>query len=332
MCFGRPLRTAVALGVACAAVAAGADAERDETLTSLRDQAAEIESAVRANTRPAWLDANAHPAAGAAGEGLGRKQMNRLAEDPPVLDACRDLGQACSSDGSATEQSAAVGQGTGPNRVAAKLGADDITITILASRSLGEAQLKELFALAAGSPRVQVTFRGVAEDESLMDFVRQMHGLLAGIEPAPAVVLDPRPFETPPVDIAPVLIASGPKGELARVAGLADPQWLLARVLAGARGDLGVRGPVLAVSEPDLITELKRRLAALDLGKLREQALARYWKQVGFETLPLAARARTRAIDPTITAAADLPLPDGTLLVRAGETLNLERAVNACAS
>jgi conjugal transfer pilus assembly protein TraW len=79
---------------------------------------------------------------------------------------------------------------------------------------------------------------------------------------------------------------------------------------------------VLAVSEPDLITELKRRLAALDLGKLREQALARYWKQVGFETLPVAARARTRAIDPTITASADLTLPDGTLLVRAGETLN----------
>jgi conjugal transfer pilus assembly protein TraW len=162
----------------------------------------------------------------------------------------------------------------------------------------------------------------VAKDEPLAAFVRQIHGLLAGIQPVPEVVLDPRPFQTPPVDIAPVLIATGPDGELARVAGLADPQWLLARVLAGARGDLGVRGPVLAVSEPDLITELKRRLAALDFAKLRERALARYWKQVGFETLPVAARARTRAIDPTITASADLPLPDGTLLVRAGDSLN----------
>ena len=99
-----------------------------------------------------------------------------------------------------------------------------------------------------------------------------------------------------------MLIATGPDGELARVAGLADPAWLLARVLAGARGDLGVRGPVFAVSEPDLIAELKRRLAALDLAKLRARALARYWKRVRFETLPVAAAARTRTIDPTITA------------------------------
>ena len=104
------------------------------------------------------------------------------------------------------------------------------------------------------------------------------------------------------MDIAPVLLAQGPDGELARVAGLADPQWLRARVLAGERGDLGVRGPVKPVTEPDLIEELQRRLAALDLGKLREQALARYWQRVAFAELPVAAEPRTREIDPTITA------------------------------
>ena len=62
---------------------------------------------------------------------------------------------------------------------------------------------------------------------------------------------------------APVMIAEGPQGELARVAGLADPQWLRAQVLAGQRGDLGVRGPVRLVTEPDLIDELKGRLAEL---------------------------------------------------------------------
>jgi conjugal transfer pilus assembly protein TraW len=293
-------------------------------MRALRDQAAEIESTVRASTRPPWLDTKTHPAAQAAGEGLGREQLKRLHEHLPLPDACRDLGQSCPSREAAAvaDRSAGVEQAKEERPKAAKLRGEDITITILASRSLGEPQLKEIFALAAGSPRVRVAFRGVAKDEALAAFVRQIHGLLAGIQPVPEVVLDPRPFQAPLVDIAPVLIASGPDGELARVAGLADPQWLLARVFAGARGDLGVRGPVLAVSEPDLIAELKRRLAALDLAKLRERALARYWKQVRFETLPVAARARTRTIDPTITASADLLLADGTRLVRAGDTLN----------
>jgi conjugal transfer pilus assembly protein TraW len=169
---------------------------------------------------------------------------------------------------------------------------------------------------------VRIAFRGVAEDESLMDFVRQIHGLLAGIEPVPEVVLDPTPFAAAGVDIAPVLLAQGPDGELARVAGLADPLWLRSRVLAGERGDLGVLGPVKPVTEPDLIEELQRRLAALDLDKLRERALERYWQRVAFEELPVAAEPRTREIDPTLTAPRDLRSADGTLLVRAGETLN----------
>ena len=205
---------------------------------------------------------------------------------------------------------------------ATTLRAEDITLTVLVSRSLGAAQLKEIFAFAADTPRVRVAFRGVAEDESLMDFVRQIHGLLAGIEPVPEVVLDPTPFAAAGVDIAPVLLAQGPDGELARVAGLADPFWLRSRVLAGERGDLGVLGPVKPVTEPDLIEELQRRLAALDLDRMRERALERYWHRVAFEALPVAAEPRTREIDPTITAPRDLRSADGTLLVRAGETLN----------
>jgi conjugal transfer pilus assembly protein TraW len=93
-------------------------------------------------------------------------------------------------------------------------------------------------------------------------------------------------------------------------------------VLAGERGDLGVLGPVKPVTEPDLIEELQRRLAALDLDKLRERALERYWRRVGFEELPVAAEPRTREIDPTITAPRDLRTADGTPLVQAGERVN----------
>lgn len=308
-----------------------ADSGRDEAFRAIRDQALEIESAVRAGERPAWLDAKVDADARAAGEAVGREELGRFRDDLSTVAVCRDPGQRCAAAGSEPVAGTYTSTPTTPRTEQASapapadtttLRAEDITLTVLVSRSLGAAQLKEICALAAATPRVRVAFRGVAQGEPLMAFIRQVHGLLAGIEPVPEVVLDPTPFETAGVDIAPVLIARGPDGELARVAGLADPEWLRERVLAGERGDLGVRGPVLPVTEPDLIAELKRRLAALDLAKLRAQALARYWKRVTFEELPVAAVPRTREIDPTLTASSAVSLPGGTPLVRAGDTLN----------
>jgi conjugal transfer pilus assembly protein TraW len=310
------------------------DAGRDAALRALRDQAGAIQSWVESAERPAWLEANPHQGARAAGEALGQQQGARLRDGLPPVSACRDLGQLCGSalaeSGSGSSPAIATGTpGEGNSDLTPDetvLRAADIRLTVLVSRSLGAAQLKELFAFAADTPRARVVFRGLAEDESLMDFVRQIHALLAGLDPVPEVVLDPTPFAAAGVDIAPVLVAEGPGGELARVAGLADPLWLRTRVLAGERGDLGVRGPVKAVTEPDLIAELQRRLAALDLKALREQALARYWSRVGFEDLAVATESRTRTIDPTITAPREVRTADGTLLVRAGERVNpLER-------
>jgi conjugal transfer pilus assembly protein TraW len=171
------------------------DPERDEALRAIRDQAVGIHAWVESAERPAWLDMHADDSARAAGEALGQQQRERFREALPSPSACRDLGQLCPAgtapDAAAPNDPAVVtvpveqpgGQGT--DAAAAPLRADDVTVTVLVSRSLGAAQLKEIFAFAADIPRVRVAFRGVAEDESLMDFVRGIHGLLAGIEPVP---------------------------------------------------------------------------------------------------------------------------------------------------
>ncbi|NCA72790.1 MAG: conjugal transfer protein TrbC, partial [Sphingobacteriia bacterium] len=195
------------------------------------------------------------------------------------------------------------------------------TITLLVSRALGAAALRDIFATAA-RPDVRVVFRGVAEGEPLMDFMRAIHAELEGLDPLPTVELDPTPFREACAEAVPLMILSGPDGEIARVAGLSDPAWLQAQVAAGRTGDLGVRGPVETISEPDMLEEIARRIAALDLTALREHALARYWTRAAFEHLPAAREARTRVIDPVIEAKADIALPDGTVLVRAGERLN----------
>jgi conjugal transfer pilus assembly protein TraW len=87
-------------------------------------------------------------------------------------------------------------------------------------------------------------------------------------------------------------------------------------------GDLGVRGPVAAIAEADLIEEIHRRIAALDLDALRAKAIVSYWRRARFEHLPAATEARERRIDPTIEARCDITLPDGRTLVRAGARVN----------
>jgi conjugal transfer pilus assembly protein TraW len=48
----------------------------------------------------------------------------------------------------------------------------------------------------------------------------------------------------------------------------------------------------------------------------------RAFDRLHFEQLPAAGEDRERLIDPTIVAAADILLPDGTVLVRAGDSVN----------
>jgi conjugal transfer pilus assembly protein TraW len=265
---------------------------------AIRDQAQAIAQRAAVAERPAWLgppDAIHLQAAQAAGGALGADAMVRAEA------------QATETPGAQP----APGTPLSPN---------DIRMTVLVSTSLGEGQLRDIFAFASQTPGTQVVFRGVKPKQPLMAFIRDLETLVVKLDPIPVLQIDPTPFhgETR----APVMIAEGPQGELARVAGLADPQWLRAQVLAGQRGDLGVRGPVRSVVEPDLIEELQGRLASLDLGALRDKAAGRYWQRVAFEDLPVAGRTRERTIDPTVVANADVRDVQGNLIVAAGTRTN----------
>ena len=287
-------RRALAAVLVLAVVAsASADSTGRAEMRALRDQAASIEEAASTAPRPDWLSEHPRSEAATAGEAFGRAEGRRLRElsdslAPPV------------SDGPPITKE---------------------TVTVLVSRSLGPAALRDIFRTAA-EPGVRVVFRGVAEDERLMDFVHELHALLRGMDPVPSVELDPMPFRVSGADAVPLMILSGPGGEIARVAGLTDPAWLRDQVSAGRVGDLGVRGPVAAIAEPDMIEEIQRRIAALDLDALRGKAVASYWRRARFEHLPAATEARERRIDPTIEARSDVTLPDGRTLVGAGEQVN----------
>ncbi|WP_295460923.1 TrbC family F-type conjugative pilus assembly protein [uncultured Thiodictyon sp.] len=286
----------------------GADAD-PLGLRAIRDQAHAIETAAGRAQAPAWLRTAPDPAAASAGAALGQTELDRQGQAPPSAAACEDLGQLCGAPQPAAGPRAGVASSTG------------ITYTVFVSRALGAEALRAIFRGAIGAD-VRVVFRGINPGERMMDAIHAIQALLKDLDPLPTVELDPTPFRDAGITVVPVISARDATGEVARVSGLSAPDWLRAQLGAGTRGDLGVRGPVVAISEPDLIEAMQRRVAALDLNAMREAAIGRYWQRAAFEGLPAATAARERTIDPTITASADLILPDGTALIRAGDTVN----------
>jgi conjugal transfer pilus assembly protein TraW len=278
-------------------------------LRAIRDQAQALDATARTTPPPTWLGLTPATAGAAAGNDLGRQALSRMQEAPSAVSACTDLGQLCGTGQDATDP------------VARPAEPPSVTYTVLVSRSLGTEALRAIFRAASGRD-VRFLFRGVAPGERLMDMIKAIHALLDGIDPVPAVAIDPTVFREAGATVVPLLIARGPNGELARVTGLTAPAWLREQLQAGARGDLGVRGPAIAISEADLIEELQRRVAALDMDALREGAIKRFWQRATFDTLPVVTEPRERTIDPTITASADVLLPDGTKVIQAGASVN----------
>ena len=293
-------------GSAAAAGVSKADAGVDAGLRAIDQQAGAIAEALAHQSIPGWLDA-AQGRAEALTEGV-----RALAEHAEAI----INGAHGETTGAASE---AAGRGAGPGGAATPT----VTFTLFASRSLGDDQLRDLFTFAAGRTDTRIVFRGVGEDASLIDFVASLKPLLRDLDPPPTVLLDPMPFRAHGITAVPTLIAFGPDGDvLARVAGLATTGWLREALAAGQRGDLGTRGPVREIIEPDLLETIHRRLAHIDFSALGERAVERAFERLPFERLPVAGEDRERLIDPTLTAAADIRLPDGTVLVRAGESVN----------
>ena len=99
---------------------------------------------------------------------------------------------------------------------------------------------------------------------------------------------------------------------------------------SGTAKDLGVRGAVWRIAEPDLLAEIEARLEAMrasgELARMRREALARARERVEAPprvsgVLPARVR-RTRLFDPSITIARDVFAHDGTLIAARGARLN----------
>ena len=98
----------------------------------------------------------------------------------------------------------------------------------------------------------------------------------------------------------------------------------------GAAKDLGVRGTVWPVAEPDLLAQIEARLEALeasgDLARVRREALDRARRRIEaparVEGIGPARVRRTRLFDPSMEVERDIRTADGTLIAARGARIN----------
>lgn len=181
------------------------------------------------------------------------------------------------------------------------------------------------------SPDAEVVLRGLPKGKrslgDLFRYIQKLTGERQRREPSdklPRVLLDPRLYRQYQVEVSPTLVYERGGKEVASVRGLVNSQWLKDQVEKGKRtGDLGKYGPTEAIEERDFLEEIQERLAGIDWEARKEKAWNQYWSRYSFLTLPRATRDRVFQVEAVYEVPQDFRLPDGQVLARQGDKINL---------
>jgi conjugal transfer pilus assembly protein TraW len=88
-------------------------------------------------------------------------------------------------------------------------------------------------------------------------------------------------------------------------------------------GDLGQRGTIFGIAEPDMIEEMQRRMHEYDWAKEKQHAIDNFWaNQKDSVSLPTAQKNSERNIDTSVVSSQDIYHPDGRLIVKKGQKIN----------
>ncbi|KAA0574593.1 hypothetical protein FZ983_27210 [Azospirillum sp. B21] len=198
----------------------------------------------------------------------------------------------------------------------------DRRVELLVSFALGDAALRDILRDIAGRQDVVAVFRGFDSSQGFAGLLKKIKTLLEGMDPVPNVVIDPEPFRRLDATTAPEAVVVEGDQVLAHARGTVAIDTLLADVAKGRRGDLGVWGPTVAVTEPDLVEVITQRVQSMDMTAMRDRAVQRFWKQARFFELAAAPANRVREIDPSRVLQQDILTPDGKVVAHAGQRLN----------
>lgn len=220
---------------------------------------------------------------------------------------------------------------------------------VFVSYSLGDDVLNDILSRNAGRDDVTLVMRGIPKGVSLGDGIKHMQMLASQYDPIPNIVLDPTLFSKYEVKAVPSVVRvqyapglleklnfesrmQGKEGPahpplIAKVDGLHNDQWLNEKIELENCSEaypcrFGEQGPVYRIDEPDMIEEMKRRVAQIDWEKKKAEAMKRFWTNQTFDELPLAEKSVRRVLDPSIHVVADINDANGNPVRRAGEVVN----------
>lgn len=182
--------------------------------------------------------------------------------------------------------------------------------------------LKDLAAYKDDSS-VSIVIAGLptsCADKGFACAIRKLYEL-SGDQEGAHVSIDPVSFRKFGITSVPAMVLLRQGKEVARVSGLANPDWLRKQV-ESKTGDLGKYGPTVDVAERNLMDQIRDRMAKVDWAKQKQEAMDGFWKHQKMVPLPRATENNERRFTPTVEATADITDMKGNVLVAKGTEVN----------
>lgn len=196
------------------------------------------------------------------------------------------------------------------------------TVYLYVSFSMPDSEIKAVIEEASETGAI-VVLRGIKKGTNIKDTSLVLARLSNKVVPRPQVIIDPRPYQTYGVMVAPAmtLVREGKPALQAR--GIFSVRWIKEKAQSDPEEtDLGQWGSTYPIEEVDLIEDMKSRVALIDWDKKKENAYKNYWQKASFIDLPNAQEDREYEFDPTVTVTKDILGATGEILAHKGQRFN----------
>lgn len=202
----------------------------------------------------------------------------------------------------------------------------NVRYRVFVSQAMPLGELQALADLSRERGDLVLVFRGYAPGQGptqFMSFVQRLVGRPEPGQPLPRIQLDPPRFDAERISRVPTLVAYDAAGEALVVApGTGTPAYAQRAMAQGRRGVLPPAGPTVAISEADLVAQMKASVQDVDLEKMRRDALARLWKDLPTYSLPSPTKFTRTRFDPSFVVTQAITAPDGRPIALPGQRVN----------
>lgn len=197
------------------------------------------------------------------------------------------------------------------------------------SISLGEQSLLRIFHEAGlDRNRNLVVIQGVKNGSKLPAGLQPYYDIVEAVDNPPTFVLDPGLFENFGITNVPAIVSVDKTKPIleqegvARVYGLESANFLYEQIEKGNIGDLGIKGNIAKIEEPNLIEVMKNKLQLVDWEQKKRDAVNNYWNAQKFNTLPTASETVVRFLDPSVVLTKKLTDSEGLTILEKGTVVN----------